>query len=54
MGQTIGVGNLSYKTDRGIHRFHVRFGKSASQNLPFADAKFQPKCELLINVKVAN
>ena len=53
MGQTIGGGNLSYKTDREIHRFHVRFGKSASQNL-FADAKFQPKCELLINVNVAN
>ena len=54
MGQIIGGGNLSYKTDRETHRSHVRFGKSARQNLQFADAKFQPKCELLINVKVAN
>ena len=54
MREKIGSGDLSYKTDRGIHRSHVRFGKSARQNLPFADAKFKPKCELLINVKVAN
>ena len=54
MRQKIGIGNLSYKTDRETYRSHVRFGKTASQNLPFADAKFQPKNELLINVKVAN
>ena len=40
---TIATGNLSYKTDRGTHSFHLNFGKSVREDVSFADRKFQTK-----------